>query len=193
MGFSLGCAIHVAEQYLTGCTIATILSRLRDHIGLHLAPTPAAGNGRTPAGTVKRASFRKAGNRGYYIRPITIGTEGDQVSSETPGAFHAMANSVAHYDMSSENWQSDRGERQCDRVVIALSAHPAIWPRLLSPAAKPLWPPKVGSPLVIPSRHTNPRHVWPLELGRLGPPSVPKVTIEYLARWLKSGRSCADD
>ena len=92
-------------------TVTTVLSRFRDHIGLYLAPPPADGEGR-PAGAVKYACFRKAGYCRHHIRPITIGTEGDQVSSETPRAFHATANSVSHYDPSSQNWQPDRGESQ---------------------------------------------------------------------------------
>ena len=92
----------LAPHDFLGCTITTILRRLRDRIGFHLAPAQSDGNGRLPAGAVKCASFRKAGNRGYDIRPIAIGTEGYQVSRQTPRAFYAMANTVAHENVSSQ-------------------------------------------------------------------------------------------
>src|SRR6266540_1941036 len=45
------------------------------------------------------------------------------------------------------------------------SAQPTTCPWLLAPVAKPLLPPKVGSALITPDRHTNPRHVGPVAVG----------------------------
>src|SRR5215472_14111176 len=89
---------------------------------------------------------------------------------------------------------------------VAISACPATWPRLLTPAAKPLLPPNVGSGVITPFCQRNGRHIrWvpkkqksspngsgvkvsappptlSLSLGRkdallFGPPSVPRSVI----------------
>src|SRR5215475_12033165 len=46
-----------------------------------------------------------------------------------------------------------------------VSAHPTTCPTLLATAAKPLLPPSVGSFLILPSSHTNPRQIKPILSG----------------------------
>jgi len=127
------CSQPACRHDLLRCTVTTILSRLRDSIGPHLAPPPSARDGWPHAGAIEYASFRKAGHRGYDTRPIAIGTEGHQVSSEALRAFYAMANAIAHDYKSNEKWRghwalTGIARKAGESPVVELEAPPTIWP-----------------------------------------------------------------
>lgn len=75
-----------------GCSVTTIMSHLGDLTVLHLAPSPSADDAWPPAGAMQCVFIGRANNRGYEVRPIAVGTEGDQISHMTLRAFDAAAN-----------------------------------------------------------------------------------------------------
>ena len=83
------------------CPESTVMSRFRNRVPPHLAPLPSAGNGWSPAGAIQYVFFRRSENSSYEIRPIAIGSEGDQVSGEALGTFHAMAKTGGHKSRAS--------------------------------------------------------------------------------------------
>jgi len=75
-----------------GGSVTAIMGRCRDFTRLQLAPSPAADDERPPARTIQCVFLRRANNRPYEIRPIAVGTKGNQITREALGAFHTMTN-----------------------------------------------------------------------------------------------------
>jgi hypothetical protein len=79
-----------------GGTITAIVSLIRDRICLQLRPVPSTGNGWPAARTVESPFIRESGTQGQQVRPITVWTEADQISSAALRALDAMANTRCH-------------------------------------------------------------------------------------------------
>src|SRR6266566_10055406 len=83
------------------CSESTVMRRFRNRVPSHLAPLPSAGNGWSPTGAIQYVFFRRSENSTQEIRPVAIRSEGDQVSGEAFGTFHAMAKKGGHKSRAS--------------------------------------------------------------------------------------------
>src|SRR3989442_9407878 len=77
-------------------TITDTVRLIGDRVHLQLAPAPSTGNGWPAAGTVQDPFFRESGSKGHQVRPVTVWTETNQISSEALRALDAMANTGRH-------------------------------------------------------------------------------------------------
>src|SRR3984893_1340577 len=77
---------------LFGWTVTETVRLIGDRVHLQLAPTPSTGIGWPAAGTVEDPFFRESRSKGHQVRPVTVWTETNQISSETLRTFHTMPN-----------------------------------------------------------------------------------------------------
>ena len=86
----------VYRDNVLGWAITAIVRLIRDGILLQVAPTPSTGNVWSPAGTVERPFVRESFSERQQVRPVTVGAEARQISSQAFWTLNAMANARSH-------------------------------------------------------------------------------------------------
>jgi len=79
-----------------GWTITALVRMVGNRAYLQLVPTPSTGDRWPAAGTIQCPVFGESVNQGQQIRPVTVWTETNQISSAALRALDAMANTGCH-------------------------------------------------------------------------------------------------
>jgi hypothetical protein len=80
------------RQDFLGCSVATLVSLVRDLTGSRFSPRPVADDRQCPAAAIEGVCLGRPIHRRNQVRSIAIRTEGNEIACETLRTFHAMAN-----------------------------------------------------------------------------------------------------
>ena len=95
-------SLFIAHLYdFLWCSKSTSVRGFRNRASHQLVPPPSTKGGWSATGAIKQVFFRGPRDSGYKTRPVLIGTEGNQVSSEALRTFHAMAKKRRHKSCAS--------------------------------------------------------------------------------------------
>ncbi len=86
--------LHLNEPDLIRSSVAAIKGLFRDFAGLGLVRFPAAAYSTAVAGAIQGVFLQRALDGGNEVRPVAIGSAGNEVASMASRTFHAMANAL---------------------------------------------------------------------------------------------------